>query len=45
MYREGVMTQQVYQKWFVKFCAGDCLLDYVSHLGRPVEIDRDINWI
>ena len=44
MYREGVITQQIYQKWFVKFCAGNFSLDNVSQLGRPVEIDQHINW-
>ena len=29
------------QKWFVKFCAGDFLLDDAPWSGRPVEVDSD----
>ena len=29
------------QKWFVKFHAGDFLLDDALWLGRPVEVDSD----
>ena len=35
------MTDQMYQKWFVKFHAGDFSLDNTSRSGRPVEIDSD----
>ena len=41
MYGEGAVTDQVCQKWFAKFCAGDFLLDDASWLGRPVEVDSD----
>ena len=41
MYGEGAVTDQVCQKWFAKFCAGDFLLDDASWLGRPVEVDKD----
>ena len=27
MYREGAVTDRMYQKWFAKFHAGDFLLD------------------
>ena len=33
---EGAVTDQMCQKWFVKFCAGDFLLDIASQSGRPV---------
>ena len=29
------------QKWFVKFCAGDFLLDDAPWSGGPVEVDSD----
>ena len=35
------MTDRTCQKWFVKFCAGDFLLDDAPRLGRPVEVDSD----
>ena len=35
------MTHQMCQKWFVKFHAGDFLLDDAPWLGRPVEVDSD----
>ena len=41
MYGEGAMTDQMCQKWFVKFHAGDFLLDDAPWLGRPVETDSD----
>ena len=42
---EGAVTDQTCQKWFVKFHAGDFLLDDAPWSGRPVEVDReqDIN--
>ena len=41
MYGEGAVTDQTCQKWFVKFCAGDFLLDNAPQLGRPGEADSD----
>ena len=41
MYAEGVVTDGTCQKWFVKFCAGDVLLDDAPPSGRPVEVDSD----
>ena len=41
VYRESAMTDQMCQKWFVKFHAGDFSLDYASRLGRTVEVDSD----
>ena len=38
---EGAGTDQMCQKWFSKFCAGDFSLDDASWSGRPVEVDRD----
>ena len=35
------MTDQMCQKWFVKFHAGDFSLDNVPLSGRPVEVDSD----
>ena len=35
------MTDQTCQKWFVKFGAGDFLLDSAPRSGRPVEVDSD----
>ena len=29
------------QKWFAKFHAGGFLLDDITQLGRPVEVDSD----
>ena len=37
--REGAVTDQMCQKWFEKFCAGDFSLDDAPRLGRPVEVD------
>ena len=39
VYGEGAVTDRMYQKWLVKFCAGDFSLDPWS--GRPVEVDSD----
>ena len=40
MYGEGAVIDQMCQKWFVKFCAGDFLLDDdAPRSGRPVEVD------
>ena len=41
VYGEGAVTDQMCQKWFVKFCAGDFSLDDVPQSGRPVEVDSD----
>ena len=41
MNREGAVTDQMCQKWFAKFCAGDFLLGDAPRLGRPVEVDSD----
>ena len=35
------MTNWTCQKWFVKFCAGDFLLDDAPRSGGPVEVDSD----
>ena len=35
---EGAMADRMCQKCFVKFCAGDFLLDHAPQLGRPLEI-------
>ena len=35
------MTDRTCQKWFVKFHAGDFLLDNAPWSGRPVEADSD----
>ena len=40
MYGEGAVTDQMCQKWFVKFCAGDFSLDNAPQSGRPVEVDQ-----
>ena len=41
VYGEGTMTDQMCQKWFAKFCAGDFSLDVASWSGRQIEIDSD----
>ena len=41
MYGEGAMTERMCQKWFVKFRAGDFLLDDAPQLGWPVKVDSD----
>ena len=42
MYGEGCVTDQTFQKWFVKFCTGDFSLDDgAPQSGRPVEIDSN----
>ena len=38
VYREGAVTDQMCQKWFVKFPAGDFSLDNAPWSGRPVEV-------
>ena len=41
VYGEVAVTVQTYQKWFVKFRAGDFSLEGAPQLGRPVEVDSD----
>ena len=41
MYGEGAVTDQICQKCFVKFCAGDFSLDDAPQSGRPGEVDSD----
>ena len=38
---EGAVTDQMCQKWFVKFCARDFWLDDAPWLSRPVEVDSN----
>ena len=40
-YEEGAVTDWTCQKWFVKFWAGDFLLDDAPWSGRPGEVDSD----
>ena len=40
-YGEGVVTDQTCQKWFVKFHAGDFLLDDAPRSGKRVEVDSN----
>ena len=37
VYREGAAEDQMCQKWFLKFSAGDFSLDKAPQLGRPVD--------
>ena len=39
VYGKGIVTDQMCQKWFAKFHAGDFSLDDAPRLGRPVEVD------
>ena len=41
VYGDGAVTDQTCQKWFVRFRAGDFLLDDAPRLGRPDEVDSD----
>ena len=41
VYGEGDVTDQMCQKWFVKFRATDYLLDNAPRTGGPVEVDSD----
>ena len=41
VYGKGAVTDQTCQKYFVKFHAGDFLLDDIPQLGRPAEADND----
>ena len=38
---EGAVTDQMCQKWFVRFCAGNFSLDDALWPGRPGEVDSD----
>ena len=38
---EGAVTDQMCQKWFVKFCAGDFSLDDAPWSDRPVKVDQN----
>ena len=40
-YGEGVVADRTCQKWFVKFHAGNFLLDDAPWSGGPVEVDTD----
>ena len=39
MYGEGAVTDQMCQKWFVKFHTRDFSLDDAPQSGRPAEVD------
>ena len=39
--REGAVIEWTFQKWSVKFCAGDFSQDSAAQLGRPGEVDSD----
>ena len=41
VYGEGAVTDQMCQKWFAKFHAGDFSLDDAPPLGRQVKVDSD----
>ena len=41
VYGEGAVTDRTCQKWFVKFRAGNFLLDDTPWSGRQVEVDSD----
>ena len=41
VYGEGAVTDGTCQKWFVKFHAGDFLLDGAPWSSRPVEVDSN----
>ena len=41
VYGGGTLTDQMCQKWFVKFRAGDFLLEDAPQLEKPVEADSD----
>ena len=38
---EDAVTDQTRQMWFMKFCAGDLLVDDAPWSGRSVEVDGD----
>ena len=41
VYGKDAVTDRTCQKWFVRFRAGDFLLDNPPHLGWPFEVDSD----
>ena len=41
MYEKGAVTDQMCQKWFVKFHAGDFSLGDAPRSGWPVEVDSN----
>ena len=41
VYGEGAVTDQMCQKWFARFPAGDFSLDNTPPSGKSVEVDRD----
>ena len=41
MYGEVAVTDQMCQKWFVKFCADNFSLDSAPKSGRPIEVDSN----
>ena len=41
VYGKGAVTDQIFQKWFVKFHAEDFLLDDAPWSGRLVEVDSN----
>ena len=41
LYGKRAVTEQICQKWFVNFCAGDFLLYSVPQSGRPGEVDNN----
>ena len=41
VYGAGGMIDQMCQKWFAKFCAGDFSLDNAPRSGRPPEVESD----
>ena len=38
---EGAVTDRMCQQWFVKFCAGDFLLDDALQSGGPFGVDSN----
>ena len=41
VYGEGAVTDQMCQRWFAKFHAGDFSLDNAPWLGRPFDVDSN----
>ena len=41
VYGGGAVTDQTWQKWFVKFHAGDFSLDHAPWSRRPAEVDSN----
>ena len=41
VYGESAVSDGTCPEWFVKFCAGDFLLDNAPQLDRAVEVDSD----